>query len=440
MRSRRMRYPLLTTLRHYVCVSIWRCLPCCSFRRVTGFAAGLCAFGVPSLAFADIFHLASGSTVEGEIVSKDDENYIIKTPAGTITLPVDSVIKVEPAPSPFQEYDVRLSMAKETAADQFALAEWCHERGLQAERKKHLQRTIELDPEFAPARAALGHVRVGEFWVDGRSAAKKERPAAKVGDADPNADTPDRNDEKVVSAIQSNWIRRIRSIRIQQLESNTEKVRAGGRQAILEIRDPLAILPMSRVLGAGGRASRELLVEALSLFNEDEATMNLAALSLVDMDRGVRDKATSELKKRDDPRIAPQMRKALRSDNDELIRRAAYVLGEIKDASAIPELIEALKVRRWKMVEVPVRRYFGDWYQVFNGQSVATISGQTRVTHNPQIGVFDVGGLITIQSELQAAEVTVYRTEVLEALKSLTGENFGFEIAAWRRWYEEKKP
>jgi hypothetical protein len=29
---------------------------------------------------------------------------------------------------------------------------------------------------------------------------------------------------------------------------------------------------------------------------------------------------------------------------------------------------------------------------------------------------------------------------VLEALKQITGQNFGFEREQWRRWYEENKP
>jgi hypothetical protein len=29
---------------------------------------------------------------------------------------------------------------------------------------------------------------------------------------------------------------------------------------------------------------------------------------------------------------------------------------------------------------------------------------------------------------------------VLEALKSITGKNFGFDAAAWRRWYQEQQP
>ena len=42
-----------------------------------------------------------------------------------------------------------------------------------------------------------------------------------------------------------------------------------------------------------------------------------------------------------------------------------------------------------------------------------------------------------IEVEQRMINVTVFRTEVLEALKRLTGQNFGFEHEQWRLWYEE---
>ena len=41
---------------------------------------------------------------------------------------------------------------------------------------------------------------------------------------------------------------------------------------------------------------------------------------------------------------------------------------------------------------------------------------------------------------MQTQDVTMYRTEVLEALVAITGVNHGFDAAKWRRWYEEHKP
>jgi hypothetical protein len=49
-------------------------------------------------------------------------------------------------------------------------------------------------------------------------------------------------------------------------------------------------------------------------------------------------------------------------------------------------------------------------------------------------------GLVFVNREYQLRSVTVFRTEVMEALKRITGQNFGFDAVAWRRWYEEQLP
>jgi hypothetical protein len=35
--------------------------------------------------------------------------------------------------------------------------------------------------------------------------------------------------------------------------------------------------------------------------------------------------------------------------------------------------------------------------------------------------------------------VTVFRTDVLEALRRITGQNFGFEQDQWREWYANSR-
>jgi hypothetical protein len=62
------------------------------------------------------------------------------------------------------------------------------------------------------------------------------------------------------------------------------------------------------------------------------------------------------------------------------------------------------------------------------------------VAYSPQVGVVATGVSLGVSSTIQERDVTVYRSEVLDALRLITGEDFGFDEAAWRRWYEEQKP
>src|SRR5262249_32362648 len=134
---------------------------------------------------------------------------------------------------------------------------------------------------------------------------------------------------------------------------------------------------------------------------EDEATMNLAVLALVDGNEAIRSRCLGQLFRRGDARVSAQFRKALESDNDELLRRAAVGLGTFKDAVSVPDLIEELTARRVKLVEVPVRTYFGQMQVVFAGPTRISISNGVSISHTPQIGVIEVGSFAGAETEKQ---------------------------------------
>jgi hypothetical protein len=102
-------------------------------------------------------------------------------------------------------------------------------------------------------------------------------------------------------------------------------------------------------------------------------------------------------------------------------------------------LIERLTVQRRKTIEVPVRRYFGAMADEFRPRG-DYIQGGRRSKHLPTVG-YGAAGVPSggFETEMQRRDVTVFRTEVQQALVAITGENFGFEADEWRKWYEEKK-
>ncbi|MBU0616181.1 MAG: HEAT repeat domain-containing protein [Planctomycetes bacterium] len=402
--------------------------------------AALVVTGMALPARGDVLHLKSGGSIEGSIVERDGQRYKVRTLVGTVTVPADAVVRIEEKPSVLDEYVQRRGQVAETPAAQFELAQWCEEQGLKSAWRTHLKRAIELDADYEPARKALGFVRVGGMWVEGRSVA--DRPES-IGE-EKQASDPDaagKDSEKVIAAIQSQWNVRIRAIKMNKLLSGSDRLVRAGRAGIVEIRDPLAILPLVRVLGDGNWACREALVSVLSHFPQDEATMHLAILALVDRDEGIRRQALVELKRRDDPRVIPQFRRALSTDNDEVIKQAAVGLGLLEATAAVPDLIDLLTARRDRMVEISTRTYFGDYVITFDTPTVISLGSVSHIRHHPVLGLPALGtGLVFVNREYQLRNVTVLRTEVMEALKQITGQNFGFDAAEWRRWYEEQLP
>jgi hypothetical protein len=400
--------------------------------RLGAVSLAVAVLAVTGAARADIFHLRTGGTIDGQSLGVEQEQYQIRTTVGLVRVPVSAVERVEPGPTPFDEYDQRVKDLRETPEGNTELGVWCEEQGLRVEARKHLSRAIELDPDYAPARRALGYVRVGGFWIEGRSTVeRKESPATSK-----RAAPEDR--QRLARAIQGQWARRIKAIRDSLLESPLEQNVTEGRGRILEIKDPLAILPLSQVLSGGSAACRALLIEALGQFREDEATMNLAVLALVDRSDEIRSRAVAELVRRNDPRVVAQFKEALRSASDVILRRAAYGLGQLKAREVIPNLVDVLTAERNKWIEVPVIRYFDDLRRTFDRPTTVFVGDRYEVLHIPEIGVWSP--FSDIENEWRLARVTVFRTEVLEALKQITGVNFGFETADWRRWYEEQRP
>ncbi len=399
-------------------------------RRRLGAGALVGALAVSAV--ADVLHLKTGGQVEGRLVGTEDGYYRIRTTVGVVRLPVAVVERVEPGPTVFDEYDRRLARAGDTADAQVELAEWCGGAGLKAEARQHYERALALDPNHVAARRALGFARVGHLWVESR------RPAARPAErAEGARERPADEPQRLAAALQGQWERRLRAIRSGLLESVSERAFQEGRARVLEIRDPLAVLPMTRVLSGGNLACRLLLVEALAGFEEDEATLNLAVLALTDPAAAVRDRAVRELVRRQDPRVVPHYREALRSGNEAVVRRAAYALGRLGAREAIPDLVQALTARGERWVEVPAETFTHRVPELFSRPTVVHLDGLTRVIWCPQVGIGAFGG--SIDNTRVRREVTVYRTEVLEALRHITGQRFGFDAADWLRWYEEQR-
>ena len=395
---------------------------------------GLWALGALA-ARGDVVHLRSGGTLEGRIEAEDDQRVTLRTRVGIIKIARQDIERIERGPSILDEYERRRAQVRDEPQALYELALWCKANGFAAEAREHLRRAIALDPDFEPARTALGYVRVGRYWVraDRRTRPSRSATARRGTTAAQNHSSLD------VVNLRARLTQQIRAIRTTMLDTGSPRLIRQGREKIRRIDNPAAILPLASVLSKGSVAARLALVEALSRFKEDEATLNLAVLALSDDDPDVRHKALVELKRRGDPRVGEQFRRALRSNNDVLIRRAAYALGKLRYAPAIPDLIRLLRARGRGFVEIPVNLYWSSFTRTFSGISQVLVAKGTVVVV-PTIGVATSGTVLQAQPVYQERDLTVYRTEVLEALKQITGQNFGFDVRAWQQWYEEHQP
>jgi len=209
-----------------------------------------------------------------------------------------------------------------------------------------------------------------------------------------------------------------------------------GRQRLLAINDPLVIPAIIEILSRGGFYARSLMVEALDAFlAEDEATYNLLVITLLDPDERLRRSAAIALLKRlADPRIVVELRRALDTDDEWVLRNAAVALGLLKAREAVPDLINRLSVEVKIEYAIPydelmlgIGQAYVEGFRVKAARGVALIE--------PVVNVINSGLALGYQDRPQVEYKTIYRTEVQEALVEISGVNLGFDREAWLDWW-----
>ena len=136
----------------------------------------------------------------------------------------------------------------------------------------------------------------------------------------------------------------------------------------------------------------------------------------------------------------PQLRQALRTENETLLRRAAETLGILHAKDAVKDLISSLVRAKQKTVMIPPPDYFAwlrsqyQYSRLPRGALIPTASYEPPAPGlDPAVSMFGY-----LAPTYEQRWVNEYRTEVLEALKQIPGRNFGFEIDEWRNWYQKE--
>lgn len=391
----------------------------------------LCAAGAVR---ADVFHLREGGKLDGAIVEDLGDALRIRTVNGVSDIEKERVARIEKGDPPWVRYEKKLKKCGETIKDQLALADWCRATGMKTEERRHLERVIALDAHHADARRRLGFVQEGGKWI-------KPKSTGAMSEAERTERRRAQADERRVQEKITEYTVKVKAVYRGRLSEKVggegSKAFADGRRQILEISDPLAIPGITSVLSSGHVAARRLMVEALAQFDVDEATMNLVAIALLDPSKEVRAMAARALKSRKDDRIVLELRSALRSEEEAILRNAATALGILKAKSAVRDLVPVLstetvglvRVSRWVSLDSLYGAY-SDWqrYRV----------GGFPVLYKPScIWAMGPGSIIGTVSGYEYQVISIHRTEVQEALIEISGQNLGFDAAAWLKWADD---
>jgi hypothetical protein len=210
------------------------------------------------------------------------------------------------------------------------------------------------------------------------------------------------------AAAERDWAKRL-----ERLRRDLDKPATAGRAAeeIAEISDPRAGAALVAAIRSDPVArSRGLYVAALSRIATPAAFAALVSIVLDHPDGETRIAAVERLAAIGPPLAVPPLVAALASDDNARVNRAAEALGRLGDRSAVAALIASLETRH---VAAPAG---------------GPAPGATSATFTPSGGGLSLGGGPT------RSVVAVRNDRVLEALVTLSGTSFGWDIAAWRAW------
>ena len=367
---------------------------------------------------AEEFLLANGGRISGELVNRKEsprKQYIIKVAGGgQITLAVSQVEEVLNHRPEEDEYEKIRPAYPDTVEGQWALAEWCRQRKMPLERETHLKRIIELDPNHADARRALGYVQVGGQWATQDELKVESGYKRYKGRWMLPQQIEIIEGKKKLEAAQQEWSQNIKRWR-GWLDTDREEQ---ALENFRNIADPMAVKALVKGLRDDGSApARMIYIDALAKINTPEAVMGLAVASIEDPVEEVRLTCLDRLQSEKRPEIVSYYVSKLRDKNNPTVNLAGVALGRMKDPVSIGPLINALVTTHKFKIPKPG----GD-----GGMSASFGNGS---------GGLSVGGGPKIVSKQFA------NPAVLDALTAVTGQNFEFDQAAWRQWHAaQKKP
>jgi tetratricopeptide (TPR) repeat protein len=167
----------------------------------------------------------------------------------------------------------------DTVAGQLDLAHWCARNGLHDQKRAHLTRLLEINPNHTEARRELGFRWVDGVWLSAEEIARSSRRA-----------------ELAEHSLEV-WSPKLLKLR-DTLERRNLRQRELAVERLQEIKDPTAIPALEAVFGDYSEPASFTLVDALDGIDGMEASVALARQAVFSPSEAVRLEASKRLSRR----------------------------------------------------------------------------------------------------------------------------------------------
>jgi len=385
---------------------------------------------------ADTVKLEGGRVIRGQIVDEKstDRTLVIKLLVGKaeVTIERGQIQEIIREKIPAEQYEELKAQYGDTIEDHWKLAMWCETNKLPKQRKYHLEKVIELDPDHAGAREKLGFVRYDGKWLTINEVKEAKGLVRYNGRYVTPQEKEILEQKRRQESEEKEWHARVKMWKGWMTGNDQAKARL-GEERLRAIDDPNALEALVAHLGKENLESiRVMMCEILANLNCEQATTELVKRCIIDVSHTVRSAAIDGLAQREDPQTVRTLVGILKSEHNLVIRRAGEALGTLGDQTAVPALIDVLVTKHKQVVTRPGA---GSFLGTQNPGIVdyEPVVAPGVVAFRPVIGYqAQVIGFSAPSQEV--VTVPVENEEVRDALVQLTEEDFGFNQAAWRKW------
>jgi len=374
---------------------------------------------------AEVFLLQNGGRLEGELLNPDQSPrtmYLIRTLEGAqIGLEARRVAQVLRRRPVELEYEKIKPTYPDTVEGQWALAQWCLEHNLLTQRREHLQRIIQLDPNHAEARRSLGYMQTDGAWKTREEIMTSRGYQWFRGEWRLPQEIELLQEKEAQQSAQREWFAKVKLWR-GWLGTNKEEAAIKNFESI---QDPAAVRAVAAFLeDEPNPAVRKLYLGILARINTPDAVKQLALRALEDPVEEVRLTSLDYLKTERRPDVVALFISKLKSKDNKMVRRAAVGLAAMKDPTAVGPLIDAL---------ITIHTYRIDPPGGPNAMSATFGKGPGGA------GAPGGGTGMSFGGGPKMVKVPVQNQEVLDALAKITGVNYQFNVPAWKSWYAQQR-
>lgn len=268
---------------------------------------------------------------------------------------------------------------------------------------------------------------------------------------------------EVLKPDQRPWYRKIRRIAVEKMARATTEEYLEAEKDILAIDAPEALEPMAMVLytphirwrSTFVKAARRYAAECPEPIIRKLAVSYLADMAARDPNGILRGKARSALFAEETPLHTYRLRQlALETSSNEVRNRAAELLAELGDRSAMVPLVEVLTTEEMRPVStddetrnvqtnIRARHVGSVTFRRVPIEAAGAGAGARGFIQLPTVSGASVNTTTSAPADRKAdiewKQVTVKHPAVLRSLVELSGgKSFGYDKTAWREWLREE--